>query len=471
MADSTENPAPAIPEKIGSWRVVRLIGRGGMADVYEVSDARLGARYALKLFTYARGQEAAARARFFAEGRLLAKLAHPRLVRVYDLDEDQATGRPYFVMDLVLDPDGNTRTLADAGAAGADEEQVATWYEDLRSGLEYIHARGILHRDLKLQNVLIGPDGHAILGDFGVAKIFDSQLREEIGLTAEMTLIAAQGGRKTVMGSLGYMAPEVEMGVAATKESDWYALGVLVFNLLTGVWCDSRTDVVGDLETYNPAWREILPKLLHANPAGRACLSWTETVQRLREEEAFAAEQLLEATRGKLRRAKFAKKVLVPLCIAFIFALAACAGLALRFRASAGAASRVPAFDQVVAVPEDAPANEGVSPSDEQFRAAQIDAWAFLHRDFESLAKGETGALDVASRMTALAAKALSDDLDEEKESDLTGYMRVGENDPLALLLYRGAETLFRRGGLASEADKAAASAAAVLARRREEND
>ena len=85
-----------------------------MAEVYEVEDVGLGSRYALKLFTYARSEEASARARFFAEGRLLAKLDHPRLVRVYDIGEDATTGHPYFVMDLVLGPDGKPTTLADA---------------------------------------------------------------------------------------------------------------------------------------------------------------------------------------------------------------------------------------------------------------------------------------------------------------------------------------------------------------------
>ena len=153
---------------LGGWKVVKLLAKGGMAEVYEVEDVQLGVRYALKLFTYERGEQEAVRRRFFAEGRLLAKLRHPRLVGVYAIGEDEASGRPYFVMDLVLDPEGRPRTLADAGAEGVDEDQVAMWYEDLRDGLEYIHKKGILHRDLKLQNVLVGPDGHVVLSDFGV---------------------------------------------------------------------------------------------------------------------------------------------------------------------------------------------------------------------------------------------------------------------------------------------------------------
>ena len=221
VAESAERaPILGVGKTFGKWRITGFLGRGGMAEVYEVEDVELASRYALKLFTYAHGDVAAARTRFFAEGRLLAKLDHPRLVRVYDLGEDAETGRPYFVMDLVLDPEGHPHTLADADVAGVDEEQVAIWYEDLREGLAYIHDRGILHRDLKMQNVLIGPDGHAVLSDFGVAKIFSPDLREKIGLTPEQTLIAVKGGQKTVMGSVGYMAPEIELGVAASKESD-----------------------------------------------------------------------------------------------------------------------------------------------------------------------------------------------------------------------------------------------------------
>ena len=464
MSESSET---AIPRQIGAWNVVRLLGKGGMAEVYEVEDEKLGSRYALKLFTYDRAEWEMARTRFFSEGRLLAKLDHPRLVRVYEVEEDAATGRPYFVMDLVLSPDGKPRTLADADTP--DEDQVATWYEDLREGLGYIHRKGILHRDLKLQNVLIGPDGHVILSDFGVAKIFNPELSMDLGVSLEQTLVAAKDGRKTVMGSVGYMAPEVEMGVAASKESDWYALGVLVFRLLTGVWCDSRTDVVGDLETYSPVWKEILPALLHSNPAGRSCPSWTELVRAQHERESLKAEQELAAVRDKLRRAKGAKKILVPICAVGLVVLAAGAGVMYRLSDKV-ADKRVTSFEQIVVIPEDAPLNEGVSPSDEQYRQARIDAWAFLCDEFIELSKGELGVLDLATKMSDLARRIVEDDVDDEDESDLPGFIRFGENDPLALLLYRGAERLFRRGGFTSEAERAAAGAEKILKRRQEGN-
>ncbi len=437
---------------LGRWRIVRLLGRGGMAEVYEVEDVNLGARYALKLFTYARSEEASARARFFAEGRLLAKLDHPRLVRVYDLGEDTSSGHPYFVMNLVLGPEGRPTTLADADVLGADEEQVATWYEDLREGLAYIHARGILHRDLKLQNVLVGPDGHAVLSDFGVAKIFDPGLREKLGLSAEQTLIAVKGGQKTVMGSVGYMAPEIELGMAASKEGDWYALGVIVFKLLTGVWCDARTDVVGDLETYSPVWRSILPKLLHANPAGRACPSWRELEKARREEEAYKREKALEELRAKRYAAVRGRRN------GWVAAtLTAVASAALVFFAMRGDSMRAPApppapppdFDSVVCIPPDAPkedpVDEGALPSRGQFELARIDAWALTHGLFADLKAGKVSREKVSDAMSQMAKKAA--DGDPDLFNHLDTYAQAGDGAALAYLLNSAVTNLNLKAG------------------------
>ena len=433
-------PVLGVGKTLGKWRIVGFLGRGGMAEVYEVEGVGLGSRYALKLFTYAHGDEAAARMRFFAEGRLLAQLDHPRLVRVYDLGEDAETGRPYFVMDLVLDPEGHPHTLADADVAGVDEEQVAIWYEDLRDGLLYIHEKGILHRDLKLQNVLIGPDGHAVLSDFGVAKIFSPDLREKIGLTPEQTLIAVKGGQKTVMGSVGYMAPEIELGVSASKESDWYALGVIVFKLLTGVWCDARTDVLGDLETYNPVWRQILPKLLHANPAGRECPSWRELEKAYREEAAYKAEQAFEVLRAKRHDAVRGRKNgwLVAVGVALV------AGALVYFipRMTTVPPPPPPDFDAVVRIPENVPEadpdDEDEVPTRDDFALARIDALVLTHGLFSDLKTGKITCEKMVVELRHLAQLASEDDelpLPDE-------YQTIGEPAVLADLLNAAASNL-----------------------------
>ena len=447
VAESAERaPVLDVGKTFGKWRITGFLGRGGMAEVYEVEDVELASRYALKLFTYAHGDVAAARTRFFAEGRLLAKLDHPRLVRVYDLGEDAETGRPYFVMDLVLDPEGHPHTLADADVAGVDEEQVAIWYEDLREGLSYIHGKGILHRDLKMQNVLIGPDGHAVLSDFGVAKIFSPDLREKVGLTAEQTLMAVKGGQKTVMGSVGYMAPEIELGVAASKESDWYALGVIVFKLLTGVWCDTRTDVMGDLETYNPVWRQILPKLLHANPAGRECPSWRELEKSWREDEAVKAEQAFEVLRAKRHDAVRGRRNgwVVAALVALLAATLACF---IQRMAIPPPTIPPPDFDSVVRIPpnapEEEPEDEHGMPSRNQFVLARIEAWALTHDIFADLKGGKITGEKALSELQRLAQMAKTDD--PNLFNSVKDYVPVGENAPLAYLLDTAISNLMSR--------------------------
>ena len=204
--------------KIGAYDVIRVLGKGGMSEVYEAENPRLGSRHALKVYTY-RNDDPDVRRRFDVEGRLLARLGHPRIVKVTDIGETDE-GKPYFVMDLVLAPDGNPKSLADVGDGEADEETIGRWYDDIRDALAYIHGKGVIHRDLKLQNVLIGPDGHAVLTDFGISRVFDPEGGRNTVVDTVQTLIGIRDGKKTVMGSVGYMAPEVEMGVAATERSD-----------------------------------------------------------------------------------------------------------------------------------------------------------------------------------------------------------------------------------------------------------
>ena len=310
------------PSAIGQYKLVRLLGKGGMSEVYEAENPRLGSRHALKLFTYEK-DDPEVKERFTVEGRLLARLAHPRIVKVTDFGTDEASGKPYFVMDLVLNERGEMQLLSDVEPGTVDEETVGRWYDDLREGLAYIHANGVIHRDLKLQNVLIGPDGHAVLTDFGISKIFDANGDGVQIVDTVKTLVKVREGRSLVMGSLGYMAPELEMGVAASPQSDWYALGVIVYRLLTGTWCDARTDVVGTLETYDPVWKRIMPKLLHSNPNGRECLSYADEKRADREKAEFELEErwLREKDRGHRNRhiARYAAVGAVGIILALLF--------------------------------------------------------------------------------------------------------------------------------------------------------
>ena len=409
--------APAQSDKcvdvrqIANWKFIRPLGKGGMAEVFEVEHVRLGTHAALKLFSCVKDTSGEVRARFLAEAALLARLNHPRLVRVLDYGIDPSTDRPYFAMDLVLDPSGVPRTLADKKFAGADEAHVAIWYDDLRDALAFIHAHGIVHRDIKLQNVLVGPDGHAVLSDFGVAKVFDAALRKEVGLSPEETLHAAEG-RRTVMGSLGYLAPELEMGVAASPASDYYALGVLVFYLLTGTWCEPRTDIVATLKTYGPVWTDILPKLLHATPAARECPPWHELERARRDAEEARAEDALAAAETTLAKARRAGRI--ALVGAIVFGLGFLAAMAALL-------SQTPPLEtaDVCAFPPDAKAELGDEmPEKEDERDILAGARGYVCEYVARINRGEM------SRQAAAAdLKKIADSDDPALDDDVVRYL------------------------------------------------
>ena len=184
MADTDRKDVFASGQVVGGYRIIRRLGKGGMAEVYEVESEKTGSPYALKVFVCEQANAIFLKKRFLAEGRLLAKLHHPRIVRVYDFGFEGPDETPYYVMDLVLNAAGRPCTLRDMLSDGAtDEAQIAGWYRDLAESLTYIHGKGIVHRDVSLENVLVGPDGRAVLSDFGVSKVIDRDLRAELNLS------------------------------------------------------------------------------------------------------------------------------------------------------------------------------------------------------------------------------------------------------------------------------------------------
>ena len=443
---------------IGSYETVRLLGKGGMSEVYEAVNPRLGTRHAVKLFAYEK-DDPDVRRRFEDEGRLLAKLSHPRIVKVTDFGTDAATGKPFFVMDLVLDESGERKSLADVESGSADEETVGRWYDDMREGLAYIHANGVVHRDLKLQNVLVGPDGHAVITDFGVSKIFDAKGDGKTVVDVVNTIVKMREGRSLVMGSIGYMAPELEMGVAASPQSDWYALGVITYRLLTGTWCDARTDIASALGTYDPVWKRILPKLLHANPQGRECLSYAEEKRADREAFEFESEErwLKAKSRGHVARhvARYVSALAVLFAIAFAWQAREFHVQREMWRLkmqNAGLRPDVPSFDELFRIPHAAKAEDEyddagnlVMPSRNAFEAARLDALVLTHATLSALSAG-----DITFEKAIADFEAMRDGLDDDSGASPfdnlrfgdTDYMQSGENEPLRMLLDQAIEKL-----------------------------
>ena len=299
-----------------------------MGAVYEVEHTQLGVHYALKSFTLEDGHVDVLKNKFLAEGKILARLHDPHLVRVFDLNFDEATGTPYFVMDLVLSEDGKPRTLLDVKTAELDEDCVLGWFADLASAIDYIHAQGIVHRDIKLGNVLLSSDGHVVLSDFGISRIFSERLRSDVKAVNTIASDAATAAR-LVLGTRGYMAPEVIWGGEATPASDSYSLGVMFVYLLTGIWYEPGSMVFKLLETLEYRWIDVLPRLLSADPAERPTnlSALVETLRRARRarptEISAPTESLLKVTSSETPRRK--RRVLLALAGAAIL-IAAVAG-------------------------------------------------------------------------------------------------------------------------------------------------
>jgi len=204
-------PAGGAPVVAGRYRLDRLIGRGGTAEVWQATDTSLDRRVALKLVT-APHDESAVRAA--DEARTLAQLSHPSLVQVYDAGTDDQ-GRPWVVMEYV-----EGHTLADAMRRGPlPVRRIAEVGAAVAEGLAHVHARGILHRDVKPANVLLGRDGSVKLTDFGIARLIDAARVTTAGL---------------MVGTASYLAPEQVAGEQVGPAVDVYALGLVLLEALTG---------------------------------------------------------------------------------------------------------------------------------------------------------------------------------------------------------------------------------------------
>ncbi len=258
LIEANEPALPAGGASIGGWRIERELGRGGMGTVFLAE--RSGDGYvqqgALKLIR--RGMDSDdLLARFRAERRILASLAHPHTARLLDggVSED---GRPYFVMEYVA---GETlRQWATRTRAGLDA-RIAVFLQ-LCEAVAHAHQRLIVHRDIKPENVLVDQTGHARLLDFGIAKLLETDATTERTMTS----------RRFV--SRAYAAPEQIAGAAATTMTDVYQLGVLLFELLTGARFGARPAgsvsawlARAHAEVDEPLRAAIPPQALHGDAA------------------------------------------------------------------------------------------------------------------------------------------------------------------------------------------------------------
>lgn len=214
--EKTVNAVRAGDVLSGRYRLEEKVGEGGMGAVFVAHDTELDRKVAVKLLAAGLVNDAEVLERFEREARLTAKLDHPNIVPIYDVGRHE--GRPFIVMKL-LQGDSLAGRLRAKGGFTTDE--TLRLVKQLSAGLDYIHAQGFIHRDIKAGNIFVAPDGHATILDFGILRSKDAS-----------TGITRTG---MVMGTPHYMAPEQALGLKDVDHRvDLYALAVVLFECLTG---------------------------------------------------------------------------------------------------------------------------------------------------------------------------------------------------------------------------------------------
>ena len=253
------------PGKIGKYEIQGTLGKGGMGAVYLGFDPAISRAVAIKTIAKSSLDEGELQhllARFRHEAQAVGRLAHPRIVQIYDYGEDDELA--YIVMELVH---GKTLHEHLAQHASYDLREVGEIIRQLLDGLGHAHSAGVVHRDVKPSNIMINNDGQIKISDFGIAHTESSELTQH----------------GDVLGTPHYMAPEQFLGLAIGVPADLYAVGVIAYDLLTGtkpfvgttatVMQQALNQRPADPSSLNPnlspLMDEVLQKALAKNPAER----------------------------------------------------------------------------------------------------------------------------------------------------------------------------------------------------------
>jgi eukaryotic-like serine/threonine-protein kinase len=200
------------------YRVIELVGAGGMATVHRGEDLLLERQVAVKFLREPYASDIEARERFLHEARSAAKLDHPNIVRIYDVGTDE-TDRPYIVMELVRGEDLKSLVRREAPLSVVRALEVA---RDIAAGVGQAHRLGIVHCDLKPQNILVTEEGQVKVADFGIARALQQDENDDEVLDV-------------VWGSPHYISPEQARGRRPSPASDIYSIGIMLYEMLTGV--------------------------------------------------------------------------------------------------------------------------------------------------------------------------------------------------------------------------------------------
>ena len=210
--------------RLGRYEIRSPLGAGGMAEVYVAEDMELGRKVALKLLPPDSTADEHARKRLLREARAIAALTHPHICAIYDVGESD--GQRFIAMQLV---DGEPLDVRLRRARLAQPESVSIGC-DIVDALAEAHDRGIIHRDIKPSNIVITPRGHAVVLDFGLARLIE----EDAGVVADAVTQSVLSAPGVMLGTVPYMSPEQVRGDAVDGRSDLFSVGVLLYQMAAG---------------------------------------------------------------------------------------------------------------------------------------------------------------------------------------------------------------------------------------------
>jgi serine/threonine-protein kinase len=241
-----------IGQKLGSYKVISLLGKGGMGEVYRARDTKLKRDVAIKVLPEEFAEDSDRLTRFRREAYALASLNHQSIAAIYGLEESD--GELALVLELAEGLTLGDRLLQ--GAIPCDE--ALAYAKQIAEALETAHAKGILHRDLKPANVKITEDGKVKVLDFGLAKMFEAEPASPL-VSNSPTMMSQTGG--AIMGTASYMSPEQARGKQVDHRTDVWAFGCVLFEMLAGRVTfagDNVTDILANIVKTEPDWK-LLP--------------------------------------------------------------------------------------------------------------------------------------------------------------------------------------------------------------------
>jgi eukaryotic-like serine/threonine-protein kinase len=261
---------------LGPYEIVALIGAGGMGEVYRAKDERLGREVAIKVLPAAFSADANRLSRFQHEARAASALNHPNILAIYDVGTQD--GSPYLVSEL-LEGDTLRHKL---GGGGISSRKAVEYASQIARGLGAAHEKGIVHRDLKPENLFVTKDAHVKILDFGLAKLIQPEV------SASKLSVAPTASRQTepgvVMGTAMYMSPEQVRGESVDHRSDVFALGAILYEMLSGkrpfagnssveimnaILKDEPADLSESNSNVSPGLARVVQRCMDKDPAQR----------------------------------------------------------------------------------------------------------------------------------------------------------------------------------------------------------